>query len=213
MYLKVDTREDDRYLNFLRQAFPRIDVRSEALKEGDYESEKALFERKTLPDLYGSVIGGNGKQGRLWKQMDRLATHEDKVVGVLVTGDMGETYDAMRSIDVPFDPEVVYSAVGHIMSAYKFPVFWITNEWSGLISMVKFMKQCDEGKFGIPMRRDPDILAARLLRVTTYQWADLKRRFGTLENIGNASEADLQKVYRVGPARAKFIKKCVKERL
>jgi len=42
---------------------------------------------------------------------------------VLVTGDMGETYDAMRSIDVPFDPEVVYSAVGHIMSAYKFPVF------------------------------------------------------------------------------------------
>ena len=27
--------------------------------------------------------------------------------------------------------------------------------------MVKFMKQCDEGKFGISMRRDPDILAAR----------------------------------------------------
>lgn len=213
MYLKVDTREDDRYLNFLRQAFPGIEVIGEVLKEGDYETEKALFERKTLPDLYGSVIGGNGKQGRLWKQMDRLAVHEDKVVGVLVTGDMGETYDAMRSIDVPFDPEVVYSAVGHIMSAYKFPVFWSTNEWSGLISMVKFMKQCDEGKFGIPMRRDPDILAARLLKVTTYQWADLKKRFGTLENIGNASEADLQKVYRVGPARAKFIKKCVKERL
>ena len=68
MYLKVDTREDDRYLNFLRQAFPRIDVRSETLKEGDYESEKALFERKTLPDLYGSVIGGGGKPGRLWKR-------------------------------------------------------------------------------------------------------------------------------------------------
>ena len=77
---------------------------------------RALFERKTLPDLYGSVIGGNGKQGRLWKQMDRLVRHEDKVVGILVTGDMGETYDAMRSIDVPFDSEVVYSAVGYIMS-------------------------------------------------------------------------------------------------
>ena len=34
MYLKVDTREDDRYLNFLRQAFPRIDVRSEVLRRG-----------------------------------------------------------------------------------------------------------------------------------------------------------------------------------
>lgn len=211
--ITVDTREPDRYYNFLDQAFPNMEVVKGTLKEGDYESKKVLVERKTLPDLYGSLIGSKGKPGRLWRQMDRLATHDDKVVGVLITGDMGETYEAMKELEIDFNPDLLYGTIGRIVSSYNFQVMWIANEWSALIAMGKFMKQCDEGKFGIPMRRDPDVLAARLLKVTTYQWADLKKKFGTLENIGNASLKELQSVYRIGPARAKFIKKCIRERL
>lgn len=213
MKVVVDTREPDRYYNFLKSSFPNMEVVQGTLKEGDYESEKCLFERKTLVDLFGSVIGGGGKQGRLWKQMDRLATHDDMIVGVLVTGDMKSTMETMRELEVPFDPEVIYSAIGHIQCSYQFPVFWISNEWSALISMVKYMKYCGDSRVGVPMRRDPDVLAARLLKLSTFQWHDLKVKFGSLENIGNASEKDLQTIYRIGPARAKFIKQCIKERL
>lgn len=213
MKLIVDTREPDKYYNFLKTAFPNIDVIQGTLKEGDYESDRCLFERKTLVDLYGSVIGGNGKGGRLWKQMDRMATHNDMIVGVLVTGNMKETVHATSDIGVPFDPEIVYSAIGHIQCSYQFPVFWIDNEWSALVSMVKYMKYCGDDKVGVPMRRDPDVLAARLLKVSTFQWHDLKAKFGSLENMGNASKKDLQSIYGIGPVKAKFIQTCIKDRL
>lgn len=213
MKLIVDTREPDKYYNFLKTAFPNIDVIQGTLKEGDYESDRCLFERKTLVDLYGSVIGGNGKGGRLWKQMDRMATHNDMIVGVLVTGNMKETVHATSDIGVPFDPEIVYSAIGHIQCSYQFPVFWIDNEWSALVSMVKYMKYCGDDKVGVPMRRDPDVLAARLLKVSTFQWHDLKVKFGSLENMGNASKKDLQSIYGIGPVKAKFIQTCIKDRL
>jgi len=213
MKLIVDTREPDKYYNFLKTAFPNIDVIQGTLKEGDYESDRCLFERKTLVDLYGSVIGGNGKGGRLWKQMDRMATHDDMIVGVLVTGNIKDTVHATSEIGVPFDPEIVYSAIGHIQCSYQFPVFWIDNEWSALVSMVKYMKYCGDDKVGVPMRRDPDVLAARLLKVSTFQWHDLKVKFGSLENMGNASKKDLQSIYGIGPVKAKFIQTCIKDRL
>lgn len=213
MKLIVDTREPDKYYNFLKTAFPNIDVIQGTLKEGDYESDRCLFERKTLVDLYGSVIGGNGKGGRLWKQMDRMATHDDRIVGVLVTGNIKDTVHATSDIGVPFDPEIVYSAIGHIQCSYQFPVFWIDNEWSALVSMVKYMKYCGDNKVGVPMRRDPDVLAARLLKVSTFQWHDLKAKFGSLENMGNASKKDLQSIYGIGPVKAKFIQTCIKDRL
>jgi len=212
MNVKVDTREPEKYFLFLKKSFPNLDVSKGTMKEGDYESERCVFERKTLVDLYGSVTGSKGKPGRLWKQMDRLATL-DKTVGVLVTGDMGQTYEVCRDIEVPFDPEVVYSAIGHIQSSYQFPVYWISDEWSALVSMVKYMKHVDEGKLGYPMRRDPDVLAARLLKINTFQWADLKRKFGSLEAIGNATDKELQSIYKIGPVKSKFIRQCIKERL
>ncbi len=208
----VDSREPEKFYNFINSSFPGLKVSREPLFAGDYRSDTCLFERKTINDLYGSVMGSNGKQGRLWKQMEKLATYDEVRVGILITGNMVGTCQKMQSIGIKMDPDLLYGTIGEIGSRYGYEVMWVEDELSGIISMVKYMTKCDKGLYGVPKRYDPDILTARLLRVTLTQWLDLKKKFKTLEGLGQASERDVRMVYGIGPAKAKYIAKVLNDK-
>lgn len=210
MDLIVDSREPIKYYNWIESTFPQINVTRKALQEGDYKSSTCLIERKTWIDLYGSVTGSKGKPGRLWSQIDRMSTHAEHT-GVIVTGSLSDTAAQCASHGIPFDSELLIRTIKDIHVRYGFSMLVFENEWHGLAFMIKAMKSYDEGKELIPMKRNPDILWARLFGLTSSQWKDLKVWYPSIPALIEASEADYQRIRGIGPAKAKTIKRLLSE--
>lgn len=202
----VDTREPKKYYNFLAKTFPGMQFTCQTLVEGDYASEHVLVERKTVADLYGSIVGTSTKKGRFLDQVERMSLHQDQVVVLLITGSLRKYVETVAGVGVKVDPDIIYGEIGSVSCRYGFHPIWIEDEWDALVTMIKFMKKVEEGKYGLPARRDVDVLSARLLGVTVNQWRDLKGRFGSLTAMAFAEDKDLMKVYGIGEAKAKKIK-------
>lgn len=205
----VDSREPKKYLEFLQRAFPNTKFQVTALQEGDYMSERVIVERKTVADLRSSIVGTKGKDGRFIKQLERMSTHNDQIVVVMVTGSVEKYIKDMKKIGLEIDQEILYGELASCSCRYGVQLWWFDNEYDGLITMVKFMKKVEEGKLGVPSRRDPDVLAARLTGVTLYQWEELKRKFGSIVSVALADENQLTKVRGIGEKKAKKIKRAL----
>lgn len=204
MTIVVDTREPPKYLKFLRKTFPTMTFENYALPEGDYQSQRCIVERKQIADLYGSIIG---PARRIHNQVERISCHDDKVQVLLVTGNVGEFVIKMRDIGVKVDSNILFGEIASIACRYGIQPMWIEDEWSAMITMVKFMMKVDEGKWMVPVKRDPDILAAKLIGVSTKQLGILLDHHGSLAGIAIAPEKDLMKVKGIGPNKASEIKR------
>ena len=208
MTIYIDSREPPKFADFLVKAFPGIEFRVAALKEGDYESDRCLVERKTIADLNGSIKGSKGKPGRLHDQLERLSVHQDKkVVILMLTGTVGGFVTDMRAkCEMDIDPNVLYGEVASITCRYNIMPLWIEKPQEALITMIKLMRKIDEGEWQVPPRRNPRILAAKLLGTSTQQFDDLTTKFGSLHNIAHASLDDMMKVHGIGTAKANRIR-------
>lgn len=207
MEIIVDTREKKPTFAFLQERFPEHTFKWQKLDEGDFDSGKVLVERKTIADLYSSIIGVGGKPGRLPSQLSRLSTHSDRVLFVLITGNIDEYVDNMKSeFGVIIKPDIILGTIASISCREGIHLMWIQDHYDGLTEMVRFMQGVSEGKHMIPSRREPDNLLARFLGVSISEVKELKLRFGSIQGIINASEKDLQKVYGIGVKKSAKIK-------
>lgn len=201
----VDTREPKKYYDFLVKCFPNDDIQYVAMPEGDYATEKVRVERKTIPDLYMSATGANGKKGRLGAQVGRLSTHCDEIVLFLITGSVNTYIDTMKEIGMTINESIIYGEIASITCRERIHVMWIDNEWNGLVSMMRFMDKVERGHYMVPSRREPEILGARLLGVTLIQYRDLLRKFGSLARMSCATEKELKTIYGIGESKARRI--------
>ena len=204
MTIIVDTREPSKYIKFLRKTFPELTFENYALPEGDYQSNKCIVERKQIADLYGSIIGPSR---RIHNQVERISCHEDKVQVLLVTGSVGDFVIKMKEIGVKVDSNILFGEIASIACRYGIQPLWIEDEWSAMITMIKFMIKIDEGNHMVPVRRDPDILAAKLIGVSTKQLGILLDNHGSLAGICIATDKELMKVKGIGPSKAAEIKR------
>jgi len=211
--IKVDTREPPKYIEFLVNTFPDLKFERATLKEGDYESSKCLFERKKMADLYGSITGPTR---RFYDQMHRMSVHTDKVTFLLVTGSVKDFVKEMQDIPKPngpltVDPNILFGGIAAAAYRYNIQPFWIHDEWEGLITMIKTMVAIDKGKYQVPVRRDPDILCARLLGVSTIQLSQLLDQHRSIEGLCKANKKDFQLIRGIGPAKATEIHRVLKQ--
>lgn len=206
----VDSREPERYYDFLVKAFPGLRFSRQALKEGDYASEKVLVERKTLMDLQSSIVGNKGGINRLFDQAERLSLHEDKVVCYLITGKMADYYEKMKEIGVVPKEDILYGAIASLACRYGYHIIWAEEDFSGLVTLIKFIQKVDEGKWQVPVRRNEDILSAKLLGLTSFQWYDVRKKFGGLVGISKATDRELLSIYGIGPAKVERIRKILR---
>ncbi len=205
MEILCDTKEPDKYYKFLKKAFPDMTFRQTHLRDGDYATDRVLIERKTITDLYTSTVGYKGHKGRLPTQVERLSTHSDQHVILMITGSVKEYVETMRAIGVNVDTNIIYGELASIHCRYRIPHFHVEDEWEAFIHMVKLMKKFDEGKFDVPTKRDVNILAARILGISINQWSDLRRRYHSLAGVGNADLKGLQQTRGIGLAKAQRI--------
>lgn len=208
MHVLVDTREPHNKFEFLTKTFPNHSFERIKLDEGDFESPKVLVERKTISDLYSSIVGSKGKKGRFEDQILRLSCHE-KVVLLMVTGNMVDflTNESDRGRDI--NPSIIYGAMGSVSCRENIHVWWFEHEWNALIAMVSFMQKVDEGAYKMPSRRDPDILLAKYFRLTPTQWKYVKKNFNSLLELSEATDKELMKINGIGRTKAKGIKELV----
>lgn len=190
---------------FLQDAFPDHTFEVKALPEGDYSTEKVIVERKTMSDLYGSIVGSKSKPGRLTSQISRLSCH-DKVVLVLVVGNVPTFIDDMKRLGIKVDINIVYGALASIACRERIHVMWMEKEWDALISMIRFMQKVENGEYMVPSRRDPDILLSRYFKLTQAQWNEIKRRYKSINELMEAPDKDLMAIRGIGKVRARTIK-------
>lgn len=150
-------------------------------------------------------MGDKNKKGRFPNQVNRLSCH-DQIVILLVTGNISEFMNNMKKLGVSVDIKILYGALASVACREHIHVIWIDKEWDALVTMVTFMQKVDDGKYGVPSKRDPDILLARYLKLTPQQWKELKTKFSSLATIANATEKDLMCVNGIGKVKAKGIK-------
>lgn len=97
----VDTREQDG-LSF--EGFRGVESVRSGLKTGDYSvqgyEDKICFERKSIPDLVGTLIGGHE---RFLREMDRMKGYEVKYILVEHTAGTVYRYCERHGVEYKFD--------------------------------------------------------------------------------------------------------------
>jgi ERCC4-type nuclease len=214
MEVILDTREPADFRKKIIKEFPNIKFKEVALKEGDIlihcENEgsmKVLVERKTVADLYGSVMGSKGKKPRFPSQCARLTTHQtDSVVILLVSGDITEYCNYMKRVKhVDIKPEIFDSIIASVMVRYNIRVLVDNDHLNGVKRSIKVGMKICEGNLDIVAQRNLDALISRFLNITMIQWSNIRKMYGTdLTYIANV--ADLTKVQGIGKVKERNIK-------
>lgn len=208
----IDDRElthNDWMLPYLRHQFPAVKFSVERQTEGDFISPSVMVERKTIDDLWDSLL-----DGRFHDQSSRLMTYTDKVIIYLIVGsvDLWEfKYDGLyKAHKVPKAPDrnIIDSCIASLIVRHNFRVICDTNEKNGLKRMVRIMQKIEEGSLDLPSNRNHAMLAAVLTGISKTQVLELIKLYGTsLARWATLTKADLTKITGIGPAKAdKFIK-------
>lgn len=81
-----------------------VDVVRQGLKTGDYSAQgyenQICFERKSVPDLVGTLIGGHE---RFLREMDRMKEYEEKYILVEHTAGTVYRYCERHGVEYKFD--------------------------------------------------------------------------------------------------------------
>lgn len=201
----IDSREGHDIQTYLKRTYKdKVTFTVKKLDEGDYETTRCLFERKKIGDLYSSVM-----DGRLASQCCRLAQHEDKIIGLIIYGNIEEFKKEQRIKRKKFiNDKILTSAVAEMACRYNLQIIWAEDFKVAFSLMVNFMLNVDAGQYQVPTRCTPEILAARLLSITPLQFKELCNVTGTksLCKIGAASISTYMRVKGIGEKKAAHIK-------
>jgi ERCC4-type nuclease len=198
----MDSREHKSTKEWLPKQFKDIKFEIKALPEFDYLTLNCGIERKTIPDLWSSIA-----DGRFHSQLDRISTHQDKILIYLITGDINKWYIKERAAKRYANMETIHGAIASLIARNNIRVLIDPDDHNGLKRMVKIIRRIEEDGVNLfPSARDPDCLAARLLNIDLITWKALKEVYGSsLKYISTLSKKDLEKVPGIGPIKAKAI--------
>jgi len=213
--LIVDSREQENVTKMLDKLGIKYDRAK--LLTGDYQMEdadgvKVTMERKTVPDLIGSLMSG-----RLEEQMRRLANEPCPIL--LITGSFSE-YKKFAKFS-KFTVDQLQGAVASCIVKYGLRcVIWIQSSSDhphsyGLGIGCKILQKVSEGKIDqIPPRRlkrrgnPAQIEVIHILFGVPVNVAEsLLERFGSIRNILDCNDADLGSVKGMGPTRISKMRK------
>jgi len=211
--ITVDTREPEKLYNRYVKEHPNITFKRERLDEGDYlatcecSDYNILVERKTIADLYQSIMGEKQKNGRsrYSNEVNSLSIRENDLVLFVIIGSISTWIDNSVKLGIPYDASKIYGAIASLMVREQFHIFWCKDEFEARQTIVKFAEAVYAGKYSFPSRRDPAVLMARILKITLPQYIELKTKFGSTVEIIKLKPEDLTFVRGIGISRANFI--------
>jgi Fanconi anemia group M protein len=183
-----------------------VDIKLEMLKIGDYVcSEKVAVEIKTVKDFVDSIV-----DNRLLQQLKEIKRNFERPV-VIVEGD--EDIYSMRRVH----PHAIRGMIATIAVSYGIPIIYSKNykETASYLHIVAKREQ-ENGKkdFSLHGDRKPltlkeqqEYVVSSLPGVGPALARPLLNKFKTVKKVINANAEQLEKVDKIGPKKAKEIKK------
>jgi Fanconi anemia group M protein len=198
----VDNREKivSRYL------FDKAELEFKNLENGDYIlSDRVIVERKTAEDFESSII-----DKRLFKQLKDLKKYERPILII-----EGNNYFRLSE-------KIVNGAVISIMLDFNIPVMFSKDVEETANILVKMAEReqlknkrtitIRTGKKPMSLKERQRFIVESFPDVGALTAENLLMKFGTIENIVNASEDELMEVGGVGKITAKKIKAVLTEK-
>ena len=201
----ADTREgNSKVIRHLSEM--EIDVKVQAMAVGDYQvSDEVVIERKTAKDFVDSIV-----DKRLFKQA-RSLMEEFKRPLIILEGD--DLYNGM------INPNAIRGSIASIALDFGISIIPTRNaqDTAAMIKRMAIREQSGE-KTPIQIRTDKKpvnlweqqlFIIESLPNIGPVNAKNLLEHFGTVANIINASESQLQEVEGIGKKTAANIRKVV----
>ena len=201
----ADTREgNSKVIRHLSEM--EIDVKVQAMAVGDYQvSDEVVIERKTAKDFVDSIV-----DKRLFKQA-RSLMEEFKRPLIILEGD--DLYNGM------INPNAIRGSIASIALDFGISIIPTRNaqDTAAMIKRIAIREQRGE-KTPIQIRTDKKpvnlweqqlFIIESLPNIGPVNAKNLLEHFGTVANIINASESQLQEVEGIGKKTAANIRKVV----
>lgn len=201
----ADTREgNSKVIRHLSEM--EIDVKVQAMAVGDYQvSDEVVIERKTAKDFVDSIV-----DKRLFKQA-RSLMEEFKRPLIILEGD--DLYNSM------INPNAIRGSIASIALDFGISIIPTRNaqDTAAMIKRIAIREQSGE-KTPIQIRTDKKpvnlweqqlFIIESLPNIGPVNAKNLLEHFGTVANIINASESQLQEVEGIGKKTAANIRKVV----
>lgn len=201
----ADTREgNSKVIRHLSEM--EIDVKVQAMAVGDYQvSDEVVIERKTAKDFVDSIV-----DKRLFKQA-RSLMEEFKRPLIILEGD--DLYNGM------INPNAIRGSIASIALEFGISIIPTRNaqDTAAMIKRIAIREQSGE-KTPIQIRTDKKpvnlweqqlFIIESLPNIGPVNAKNLLEHFGTVANIINASESQLQEVEGIGKKTAANIRKVV----
>ena len=216
--LVIDSRENSRLSKLVMQKAHALQIKHEKrwIEIGDYIFDDVCFEAKSATDFLGSVMSK-----RLWTQLDNMDRHYQTNVVIIY----GELEEAIHNVvtnspsNVPIGTRSIMlnnkflGAIGRIVLDTDIKPFWVRTEEEAalIITAVSKMKPLTRDTIApqIFKRITTDDLRIDLLSsikgVSIKKAKELIKQFGSIMEIGECSEYELQAIEGIGETLAKRI--------
>ena len=218
LMLIVDSRENSRLSKLVMQKAKalRIPCEKKWIEIGDYDYDDVCFEAKSTTDFLGSVM-----TKRLWTQLDNMDRHYQTNI-VIIYGEMEEAIHNVISNSpskMPIGTRTIMlnnkflGAIGRIVLDTDIKPFWVQTEEEAslIITAVSKMKPITRDTIApqVFKRITTDDLRLDLLSsikgVSIKKAKELIKQFGSIMEIGECSEFELQAIEGIGETLAKRI--------
>jgi len=199
--LYIDDREPEKIKNLLTKH--NINYEVTRLLTGDFVYNNWIFERKTIEDLYGSIISG-----RIFNQIDNMKDNYDNVV-VIISGKTSNCYFSIPN----FNENIINGAIASFITKYKINVLRVDSD-SVLIKMIDLItkKSSDIGSINVIKIRkmtNEDVYLSMLCCINGLGVNKAKNILAkySFKQIPNLSIDQLKEVEGIGNKIAENIKK------
>ena len=216
--LVIDSRENSKLSKLVMQKAHALQIKHEKrwIEIGDYIFDDVCFEAKSTTDFLGSVMSK-----RLWTQLDNMDRHYQTNV-VIIYGELEEAIHNVISnspSNVPIGSRSIMlnnkflGAIGRIVLDTDIKPFWVRTEEEAalIITAISKMKPLTRDTIApqIFKRITTDDLRLDLLSsikgVSIKKAKELIKQFGSIMEIGECSEFELQSIEGIGETLAKRI--------
>ncbi len=218
MMLIVDSRENSKLSELVLKKAHALNIQTEKkwLEIGDYVYDDVCFEAKSAVDFLGSVLSK-----RLWTQLDNMDRHYQTNV-VIIYGSMDDAIltvlENSKSKLPPKGRAVMLKnkflgAIGRIILDMDAKPVWVSTEEeaaliiTGISKIKPFKRAAIEPQ--VFKRITTDDLRIDLLTsikgVSIKKAKDLIKEFGSIMEIGECSEFEIQVIDGIGETLAKRI--------
>ena len=218
MMLTIDTRENSKLSELIEKKAKALSIPFERkwIEIGDYAYDDVCFEAKSVVDFIGSVISK-----RLWTQLDNMdRCYQTNVV--IVYGDLDEgILQILENSKTKMTPKAraimlrnkFLGAIGRIVLDTDMKPFWVQSEEEAatIITSVCKMKPMNRTAIRPQIHKRLSTDDMRLDTLTSIKGLSVKKakallkEFGSLMEIGECSEYEIQVIEGIGATLAQRI--------